>query len=203
MRRIGCLLVFFLLVGSVHARTSVFAFSWSGSAKPAKDAAKDIDLQLPGRTFSIYGYRLGCFAGGHQELYGIATSALCNSDASVGGFQIGGLVNIAEDATAGVWQIAGGGNEISKRGNGIQISGFANASDGEYFNGLQVAGLTNVSMGEYNGAQIGLVNMATKMTGLQIGVMNRAKSLCGVQLGLINIESDAKVEFIPVFRVGW
>lgn len=203
MRRMLCVLAFFMLVVSVQARTSVLAFSWSGSAKHAKDAVKDVDIQLPGRTFSIYGYRMACFAGGHKELFGIATSVFCNSDTRTGGFQIAGLVNIAEDAAMGVWQIAGGGNEVSLSGNGIQIAGFGNSARGEYFNGLQISGLVNDSVCEYNGAQIGLVNMAKTMTGLQIGVMNRAKSLCGVQLGLINIETGSKVGFIPLFRIGW
>ena len=163
------------------------------------------DNQFPGRSDSVYGWRLALFSGAHRGMYGLATAVFVNADADAngdaGGLQIASLFNTAYGAEIGLWQLAAFHNSLSNSGNGFQLCAFHNSSGG-YFNGVQIS-IYNQSTQDMAGMQVGVVNRARSMYGVQIGVLNNAYSLVGAQLGLINIVQDSQMVMFPIVRIGW
>jgi hypothetical protein len=66
------------------------------------------------------------------------------------------------------------------------------------FTGLQV-GLVNVA-DRVSALQIGLFNGADDMSGLQIGVVNKTRLMRGFQIGVVNVIENSDVPFLPVIN---
>lgn len=143
----------------------------------------------------------------------------------LGGFQFAGLANLVRGNARGVQiaglammtsgdmagaQIAGLGNVVSGDSGGVQLSGFANLTMGKArfaqiagfgnvasggFSGLQIANGVNLAGDDGRGAQVGTVNVASRIAGAQVGVVNVASSVAGTQVGVVNI-SD-RIDGVP------
>ncbi len=101
------------------------------------------------------------------------------------GAQFSGLFSVAGESLLGL-QASGLFSVAGKSLEGVQVSGLFNVA-GEDSRALQVAGLMNVGGGNCQGIQIGLFNVAGRLTGLQVGVVNVAEELEGLPIGLLNL----------------
>lgn len=82
-------------------------------------------------------------------------------------------------------------NGSTGRSAGLSLGLLANYADN--YKGIQLAPV-NVARGAVSGWQGGIVNFTEdRMAGLQIGVVNIAGRLTGLQLGLINYAATAKM----------
>lgn len=165
--------------------------------------------QLPTTRVGIVGFRFSLFSGANKVMYGLSLAVLANGnegkggDGDLAGLQLAGLVNDAEKAEFGAWQVCalanmvrgGGGNLVQLSGFynlvqgpacGVQITGIMNEA-GSTFDGVQLAGVCNIVQGDFCGVQLALVNVANAtMSGIQVGVINYAETPKGIQLGAIN-----------------
>ena len=165
--------------------------------------------QLPTSGVGIIGLRFSLFSGANEFMYGLSVAVLSNGsegkggDGDLAGLQIAGLVNDADGAEFGAWQIGALGNLVrAGGGNLVQLSGFYNQVDGpargvqltagvnkagSSFEGVQLAGFRNIVQGDFCGVQLALINEANStMTGIQIGAINYAKVPNGIQIGVFN-----------------
>ncbi len=62
--------------------------------------------------------------------------------------------------------------------------------------------ILNMSDVDIVGAQVGLVNIADRVSGVQIGLVNIARRMKGVQVGLVNLIREGPVPFLPLFNAG-
>ncbi|MFN8397684.1 MAG: hypothetical protein U0176_23900 [Bacteroidia bacterium] len=133
-------------------------------------------------NFQVAGFlNLGRNVGGFQ-IGGLANVAM----GKIGGFQIGGLGNWAQDSVKG-FQIGGLTNIANGPVGGAQIGGLANRAKGDV-GGAQIAGLVNLTDGDVAKSQIaGIVNKAGVVRGCQIGLVNIADSVGGALIGLFNV----------------
>lgn len=129
-------------------------------------------------------------------------AGMVNIGHNVGGFQIGGLTNVAQGKIGG-FQIAGLGNWAQDSVDGFQIAGLTNLANGPV-GGAQIGGLFNRAKGDVGGAQIaGLVNLSNgNVAKSQIaGIVNRARVVNGCQIGLVNIADSVGGALIGLFNV--
>lgn len=198
--------------------------------------AIDSGGQVPDFDTGIAGVRLALFGGANKCMYGLSVGVIANGksrrggDKDVGGLQIACMLNDADEAKFGVWQLAGFVNVVRGGGGGLmqlagccnltegpmygcQVAGLFNAAESD-FSGVQIAGVCNVAGGDFAGVQIAAVNVAkANMGGIQIGAINYAKTMRGIQIGAINVVSrdmtgislgafNAKEsELMPILRV--
>lgn len=195
-----------VLVAAVGAHAA--AKDEGGGVSPVGFAIAE-GAQLPSYRTGVTGLRFAFFGGANRRMYGLSIGAFANGnarrggDGDVGGLQIAGVLNDADAAEFGVWQIAGFGNIVRNGGSlvqlagifnwtegpsrGLQLAGVFNLAEGE-FTGVQIAGLCNVSEQTFNGLQLAAINVAhARMEGLQIGAINYAHTLRGIQIGAFNV----------------
>src|SRR4030065_1425585 len=67
---------------------------------------------------------------------------------------------------------------------------------GEDRRALQVAGLMIVAGGTSRGLQVGLFNVAGKLTGVQVGLVNAVDEIDGLPIGLVNLtrKEDRRIQ---------
>lgn len=137
--------------------------------------------QLPYMTSDVYGLRLNCIFGCHENVKGVDIGIAGAATGVEQGFQ-SGLIDVVYGDAAG-FQLAGlsyNGGEF----DGLQISALCN------WNELAVCGVqfafANVDKTEFRGLAFGAFDMAEKVVGAQIGCMNLASSVEGLQLGAVN-----------------
>lgn len=124
-----------------------------------------------------HGHNIGGFQVG-----GIVNLAKGN----VGGFQIGGITNYA-NGNVGGFQIGGITNYAKGNVGGFQIGGIANYATGDV-GGFQIGGIANIAKGNVSKSQVGgIVNKAGIVNGCQIGLINIADSVGGALIGLVNV----------------
>lgn len=200
------------------ASVLVAAIGAHAAAVSGKDAGRGVSpigfaitdgAQLPTYRTGVAGLRFALLAGANRRMYGLSIGVLTNGkgsrggDGDVGGLQIAGVLNDADAAEFGVWQIAGFGNIMRDGGSlvqlagiynwtkgpscGLQLAGVFNRAEGD-FTGVQIAGLLNEAEGTFSGLQVAVLNDAeSRMEGLQIGVINYAYVLRGIQIGVFNV----------------
>lgn len=122
-----------------------------------------------------------------RNVGGFQVGGLTNvAQGRIGGFQVAGLLNWARDSVDG-FQIAGLTNIANGPVGGFQIGVLANYARGDV-GGAQIAGLANVTKGDVAKSQIaGIVNKAGVVRGCQIGLVNIADSVGGALIGLVNV----------------
>ncbi len=141
------------------------------------------------------------------------------------GLQVSGLINSVRGNATGA-QITLGANS-SRSLIGVQIAGLVNQTD-RYLLGGQLALLSNISKGsssgfqvtlllnstkdDLEGAQLGLINIAStidgknsvltdKPTAWQIGGFNKSKKMNGYQVGLINLSGEMRGTQIGLINI--
>ena len=125
-----------------------------------------------------YGFNL---AG--SNLDGIQISAAANiADGNVEGAQGSYGFNIARGDLKGL-QVARGANVAGGSVRGFQGAFGLNLGSDIY--GLQLSAL-NIARGRVGGTQIGVINIARRMTGFQLGIVNISGSNTGTSVGLFS-----------------
>ena len=128
----------------------------------------------------------GLFNVAGESLEGVQLSGLFNVAGQVAkGFQVTGLFSVAGEDLQG-FQASGLFSVAGENLEGIQIAGLFNVA-GSDSRAFQLAGLMNVGGGTCQGVQVGLFNVAGRLTGLQVGVVNVAGELEGLPVGLVNL----------------
>lgn len=128
----------------------------------------------------------GLFSIAGEKMRGVQTSGLfCVAGEAAKGFQVSGLFSIAGETLEG-FQASGLFSVAGDDLNGVQISGLLNVAGGDS-RAFQVAGLMNVGGGSCRGVQVGLFNVAGRLTGVQVGLVNVAGELEGIPMGLVNL----------------
>lgn len=130
---------------------------------------------------------------GFQGAYGLNLAG-----SNLDGIQISGAANIVDGYVEGVqgsygFNIARGdlkGLQVARGANivGGSVRGFQGAFGlnlGSDIHGLQLSAL-NIARGRVGGTQIGVVNIARRMTGFQLGVVNISGSNTGTSVGLFS-----------------
>jgi len=153
------------------------------------------------------GLQITCFNLAYlAPVEGFQIGVLANRDREFHGFQISGIVNWHEDASAGV-QIGtvnyGGefagfqiGGVSWMLGNYAGVSFDAALVTRSDFTGWSIAGF-NYGHKDVSGLQMGGINVAAESSnGLQLGFVNLSKHHEGLQLGLLNINTAG---FLPCF----
>lgn len=128
----------------------------------------------------------GLFSVVGERMTGIQTSGLfsVSGEAAIG-IQVSGLFSIAGETLEG-FQSAGLFNVAGENLEGVQLSGLINIA-GEDSRAFQGAGLMNIGGGTCRGVQVGLFNVAGRLTGVQVGLVNVAGELEGIPIGLVNL----------------
>ncbi len=128
----------------------------------------------------------GLFSVAGERLEGAQVSGLFSvAGQEAKGFQVSGLFNVAGETLQG-FQASGLFSVAGESLDGVQISGLFNVA-GEDSRAFQLAGLMNVGGGTCQGVQIGLFNVAGRLTGVQVGVVNVAGDLEGLPIGVVNL----------------
>ncbi|HUU36598.1 MAG TPA: hypothetical protein VMW46_00150 [Candidatus Desulfaltia sp.] len=128
----------------------------------------------------------GLFSVAGEHLEGVQVSGLFSvAGQAAKGFQVSGLFSVAGETLEG-FQASGLFSVAGENLDGVQISGLFNVA-GEDSRAFQLAGLMNVGGGTCRGVQIGLFNVAGRLTGVQVGVVNVAGELEGLPIGLVNL----------------
>ena len=130
---------------------------------------------------------------GFQGAYGLNLAG-----SNLDGIQISGAANIADGYVEGAqgsygFNIARGdlkGLQVARGANiaGGSVRGFQGAFGlnlGSDIHGLQLSAL-NIARGRVGGTQIGVINIARRMTGFQLGVVNISGSNTGTSVGLFS-----------------
>lgn len=126
----------------------------------------------------VCGLRANLLIGGDtQEMYGIETAGLYNTDVKFYGLQVAGIYNYAA---------LGGGLQVAPVNNVNKLAGWQ-------------IGAVNVG-DHFKGSQMGVVNYITGGSALQIGVVNYIGFGHGIQIGLVNVIEDSSVPFMPIFN---
>ncbi|MFY0685629.1 MAG: hypothetical protein JXQ90_00615 [Cyclobacteriaceae bacterium] len=124
----------------------------------------------------------------------ISINAIAGYSHSLGGVEVGGVLNIIREDAKWV-QIGGFGNVVGNRFKGVQVGGFFNSST-NYAKGVQLSGFYNYTAQHITGTQTsGFVNFSRNTNGLQLsGFANYTKAqLKGVQAsGALNISGNMK-----------
>lgn len=116
---------------------------------------------------------------------GVQLTGIANFDESTfHGIQFAGLLNNARGGVRGI-QYATFVNASGGPTRFLQLSAVANIAEGP-MHGVQVAGI-NFGADEVRGVQVGLGNLATRLSGAQAGLLNFAGEAHGLQLGAINV----------------
>lgn len=126
-----------------------------------------------------------------------------------------GLFNLSTKDLAGL-QVGGLGCMVHGQMNGLQIaSALIGGNSAGTLNGVQIGlSILPISMRDstetthvnnyansLNGIQIGLwCNRAVHARGLQLGLVNIADRMSGVQIGLVNIIKESPVTFLPIIN---
>jgi len=128
----------------------------------------------------------GLFSVAGERLEGVQISGLFSvAGQEVNGFQVSGLFSVAGETLQG-FQASGLFSVAGENLDGVQISGLFNVAGGDS-RAFQLAGLMNIGGGTCQGVQIGLFNVAGRLTGVQIGIANVAGELEGLPIGLVNV----------------
>ncbi|MGB7297185.1 MAG: hypothetical protein WBC70_16510 [Candidatus Aminicenantales bacterium] len=128
----------------------------------------------------------GLFSVAGERMTGIQASGLFSvSGEAAKGIQVSGLFGIAGETLEG-FQASGLFSLAGENLSGVQVSGLINIA-GEDSRAFQYAGLMNIGGGTCRGVQIGLFNVAGRLTGVQVGVVNVAGELEGLPVGLVNV----------------
>ncbi len=132
----------------------------------------------------------------------VQISGILNHGHNIGGFQLGGILNVAKGGVGG-FQAGGITNFANGNVGGFQFGGISNFARGNV-GGFQIGGITNYAAGDVGGFQIGgianfakgnvaksqiagIVNKAKVVNGCQIGLVNIADSVGGALIGLVNV----------------
>ena len=146
----------------------------------ANAATTPVELSLFGSPISIpwcddvSGLRLNIFSGWNKN---------------VSGLDIGTLVNIVDEKSAGL-QACGFYNHVGEGRGNCQLAGLMNRCDRDY-KGLQLSAIYNEVGDTMSGAALAAMNMSKELHGLQLGVFNSADVLTGMQLGIVNYAENA------------
>ncbi len=129
-----------------------------------------------------------------NEARGVFVSGLASvAGGDAQGLQVSGLANVTGGELRGL-QLGGLAN-VAGALRGVQLAGARNDTVGGY--GLQVAGAYNRSREELVGAQLAVFNRAGDVTA-QIGLVNLARRVSGFQLGLVNLADEVSAPLGPV-----
>ena len=167
--------------------------------------------QFPYMSSDVYGIRLDCIFGCHENVKGIDLGLAGAATGVEQGIQCG-LIDIVYGDAAGL-QLAGlsyNGGEFS----GLQVSALCNWNelstygvqaslaniDKTEFRGLAFGGLDMA--GNVVGAQVGCLNLAGSVNGLQFGLLNACDKMKGVQIGLVNMITASKLP-VMVLANAW
>ena len=194
-----------IIMSAVAALAVGSAMAWSpigfGIVTPA---------QFPYMSDDVYGLRLNCIFGYHENVEGIDIGLAGAATGFERGFQCG-LIDVVYGDAAG-FQLAGlsyNGGEFS----GLQISSLCNWNELSTY-GVQMS-LVNADQTEFRGlafggldyadsvvgAQIGGINLAESVNGLQLGFVNVCDKMKGIQLGLVNMITTSKLPVMVVANV--
>ena len=148
---------------------------------------------LKGLQVTLGANIVGGHVKGFQAAYGFNLAG-----SNLDGIQVSRTANIADGYVEGVqasygFNIARGdlkGLQVARSANitGGSIRGFQGAFGlnlGNDIYGLQLSAL-NIARGRVGGTQIGVVNIARKMTGFQVGIVNVSGSNTGNSIGLFS-----------------
>jgi hypothetical protein len=128
----------------------------------------------------------GLFSVAGEHLEGIQLSGLFSvAGEAARGFQVSGLFSVAGETLQG-FQASGLFSVAGESLEGVQVSGLFNVA-GEDSRAFQLAGLMNVGGGTCQGVQVGLFNVAGRLTGVQVGIVNVAGELEGLPIGVVNL----------------
>ena len=136
-------------------------------------------LQVPTRTFDVFGLRASFVYGECHDFCGLDVGAVGRATGNSTGIQIALLATVT------------GGD-----GLGLQF-GTVNYVKGT-FGGLQ-AGVVNYAANA-RCFQLGVFNGAENIRGFQLGVINVTRTMQGVQVGLVNVIRDNDVPFLPIIN---
>ncbi|HET9929647.1 MAG TPA: hypothetical protein VFQ35_03125 [Polyangiaceae bacterium] len=121
-----------------------------------------------------------------KDVDGIGVAGVLDVGRNLRGVHVAGVAAIATGRVDGV-QIAGA-LQSSEEINGIAIAGAVNRAAAT--RGFAVSGAVNVT-GDLDGVAISLVNVGGRVRGAQVGLVNVAtKDVRGYQLGLVNYAHD-------------
>jgi hypothetical protein len=132
---------------------------------------------------------------GGEEFSGLQAAGLfAVAGERLQGAQVSGLFGVAGQSAKGL-QVSGLFSVAGDDLDGIQLAGLFNVA-GEDSRALQVAGLMNVTGGTCGGLQVGLFNIAGKLTGVQIGLVNVSGEIEGAPVGLVNLtrKEDRRIQ---------
>jgi hypothetical protein len=130
----------------------------------------------------IYNFTNGSFKG----LQGAGIASVIRGSAS--GLQGAGIATVSGGPSTG-FRAAGIANVTTGHMTGFQGAGISNYSHS--LKGVQVSGIANVAPGEVSGFQGGLINVGGSVKGAQVGLVNIAtKKMKGAQIGLVNYAGD-------------
>ena len=191
-----------IIVSAVAALAVGSAMAWSPIGLSIVTPA-----QVPYMSSDVYGLRLNCIFGCHENVRGLDIGLAGAATGSEYGLQCG-LIDVVYGDAAGL-QLAGlsyNGGEFS----GLQISSFCNWNELAVY-GVQMS-FANVDKTEFRGlafgafdmadavvgAQIGCLNLANSVNGLQLGFVNACDKMKGVQIGLVNMITTSKLPVMVV-----
>ncbi len=153
--------------GSRRPGLSGFPLGFSYS-EPEANPSIYLNL-LGGKAHAVDGIMLSLF---YAQLAGNSSGFQWSTFANYSGAEFKGY-----QATLGV-------NVASGALQGFQSAGLLNIGNGGKL--FQLA-CVNLSSGETKGAQLGVVNKASRITGVQVGLFNYSEEQTGAQIGLVNV----------------
>jgi hypothetical protein len=128
----------------------------------------------------------GLFSVAGERLEGAQFSGLFSvAGEKASGLQVSGLFGVAGETLEG-FQASGLFSVAGENLDGVQVSGLFNVA-GSDSRAFQLAGLMNVGGGTCQGVQVGLFNVAGRLTGVQVGIVNVAGELEGLPVGVVNL----------------
>ncbi len=156
------------------------AFGAWAEKEPFFQASLTPDYALYENSQRIEGVTLSIWGNNPQS--SLAIGLVNGSSGNSKGLSIG-VLNYAESYAGVQWAFAN------------FTEGDCSGWQGGPFIGLLVS-VANFTGGHMSGAQIGLINMAGKLSGLQLGVINYTQTAeAGAQIGLINLISENREWF--------
>jgi len=192
--------VSFLDIGTVNSAEDFAGFQ-GGIVNIVDDLALGIQLGAVNYMHDFFGIQAG-LVNINYELFGIQLGVFNYHTTRACGLQLGII------GTMGKIGYLGGSRAVQISGifNSVEYSDHYKTTslyrDHEkfYFKGAQISIILNTSDVNFSGTQVGIVNIADRISGLQIGLVNIARRMSGVQIGLINIIREGALPFFPFFN---
>lgn len=192
--------VSFVDIGTVNSSED-FAGLQGGIVNIVDDLALGVQLGAVNYMHDFFGIQAGLI-NINYELFGIQLGLFNYHSTRACGLQIGIIGTMGEIGYLGgsrAIQISGIFNSIEYTEHYKTTSLYRNYEK-FYFKGAQISIILNKSDVNFSGAQVGIVNIADRISGVQIGIINIARRMSGVQIGLINIIREGALPFFPLFN---